>query len=112
MADEEKDVVALTIGLDDGHIALTKSEAIKLRALSKHEGWPIVLEILRAMREGSVVALKDRKLTLEDIRFHQGKIASTERVAEIITREVDQWYTDQAAEGSGDDNEQDDDESP
>jgi hypothetical protein len=82
----------LSIGLGEGSCTLTKYEAEKLARLKDHEGWPILLDVLKAMQEGCTVMLRDRTRGLEDLRFTQGMSEAAGRIADLVQEDVPLWY--------------------
>lgn len=97
---EKKEKQTLSIGLESGHIEITTDDAIKLYRLSQHEGMPVLRDILKAMNEGCTVGLRDKAKGIDDLRYLQGMSASVGRIADIVLKEIPEWYTTPVAEGS------------
>lgn len=93
--------VVCTVGLEnDGHIDLSEAEARDLAKLITMPGWKVLRQILNAMQDGCTVALRDRTKGLEDLRYAQGQSACAGRIADIVEKDIPEWYTERAAEGS------------
>lgn len=106
MTDEQK---GLTVGLGDGFVELSWEEGRDLAHLYQTPGWQVLKVVLQGLVDGTTIALRDREKTLEDLRFCQGQADAAGRIADIVEKEVPEWYNEGAAsseegeEGSGED---------
>ena len=94
------EVPMLSIALESGHIEITREDAIKLYSLSQHEGMSVLKDIMKAANDGCTVGLRDKSKPIDDIRYLQGMSAMLGRIADIVLKEVPEWYNTPVAEGS------------
>lgn len=94
-------VKPVSIGLGEGSIDLSVEESVHLSTLHQHPGWPILMSILKGMRESATYALLNRSASLEDLRFEQGRAAVAGHIADLVQQEMPAWYKKGAAERSG-----------
>lgn len=89
------------IGVGDGALTLTPEEAAKLATLVEHPGYAPLRQILKAMLDSTTVTLRDRTKSIEDVRFHQGYAEAAARLADVLEKELPEWYKAGSREGSG-----------
>ena len=106
MTDDEVDAKeqGVSIGIGDGTLTLSVEDAIKLSSLSEHPGYQSLRQILKAMNDATTVALRDRKMGIEDLRFQQGIADAAGSIADLLEKELPEWYARHAQEGRANDN--------
>lgn len=100
--DDKPQGVSVSVG--DGAITLSYEEAAKLATLSEHPGYATFRSLLKGMLESTTVALRQRAANIEDVRYQQGIAGAVTRIAEVLDKDLPEWYKEGSREGSGDDN--------
>lgn len=96
-----KQVEGVSISIGDGAMTLSREEAIKLSTLSEHPGYKPLRDLLKSMLDSTTVVLRDKANGIEDVRYQQGVASAVIRIAEIMDRDLPEWYKEGSREGSG-----------